>query len=202
MNSRILIGILAAGGALALALSTLFFSVGKVQEPARLRAFYNPPIDNVESLQNPLQVSEWNSGGLVLSTGRIVTVPGIKNLPLTSAALIEATSHGIEIGPEGRVIGLVRVWHWCGNDPIRKHLARVDVARLLMYLGEGSFAEPSIQPPSWHTTKKRFTDQGWDVGDFSVFVQWNRELEAALRRGGRPSNRPLNLTGAKSAPVG
>ncbi len=202
MNSRIVIGLLVIGGFLALALSALFFSVGTVQEPPGLRAFCDSSIDKIDTLNHPMQVKQLESGGLVLTTGRLVTLPGIKTLPVTSSALTEVTSHGIELDPEGRVFGLVRVWHWCGNDPVRTHLARVDVARLLMYLGEGSFPQPSVKPPTWASTKERFTKEGWDVGDFSQFVAWNRELEAELRRQSRPSNAPLNSPVPLRGPAG
>ena len=34
------------------------------------------------------------------------------------------TKHGVEVGADGRVFGLVRVWHWCGNDPVGYHPGR------------------------------------------------------------------------------
>ena len=39
----------------------------------------------------------------------------------------------------GRVVGLVKVYHWCGNDPVRKQWARVDLTHLLMYLHKGQY---------------------------------------------------------------
>ena len=35
-----------------------------------------------------------------------------------------ATASGVELAPDGRVYGLVRIHHWCGNDPVQTHIAR------------------------------------------------------------------------------
>src|SRR5262245_13928214 len=98
------------------------------------------PIRKVEVLHSPTLVTGWSEDGLRLADGRILQLPGFRKLPRESAALTEATKRGVEIASDGRVYGLVRIWHWCGNDPVREHIARVDLADMLMFLRQGEWA--------------------------------------------------------------
>jgi hypothetical protein len=91
------------------------------------------PVDIIETLESPVAVITWGTTGLVLADGSTVPLPGIDALPAESDVLTQTTARGVEITPDGRVIGLVRIHHWCGNDPVREHLIRVDIADLLAY---------------------------------------------------------------------
>ena len=83
------------------------------------------PIEKIESLRNPVAVTKWSAEGLSLADGRTVHLLGLRSLPSQSAALAEVTKRGVELGTNGRVWGLVRVHHWCGNDPVREQTAVV-----------------------------------------------------------------------------
>src|SRR5688572_2405248 len=84
-----------------------------------------PPrsMEVIDTLQNPLRVEGWTRDALLLVGGKQVPMPDAGDLRDHSIMLAEATSRGVEFR-NGRVVGLVRVWHWCGNDPIARHLAR------------------------------------------------------------------------------
>jgi len=131
------------------------------------------PIDIIESLNNPVQVEAWTAAGLGSVDGRTIPLPGVTRLPETSDALAEAKKRGIEVAENGRVYGLVRVHHWCGNDPVREHLARIDIADLLRFLGEGEYAVPSEAEKYRDPSRLgSFSRWGWDVGEYYLYRQW------------------------------
>ena len=135
------------------------------------------PIRMVDVLHSPSLVTGWSEDGLRLADGRTVQLPGFRKLPRKSAALTQTTKRGVEIAGDGRVFGLVRVLHWCGNDPVREHVARVDVADMLMYLREGEWsAPPSAEALEFasQTPGGRFSEWGWDVSEFAIFQHWTR----------------------------
>ena len=133
------------------------------------------PNHQIETLQNPVAVTRWSSDGLVLANGRTVQLPGLRAMPGQSAALAEATKRGGEIGSDGRVWGLVKVHHWCGNDPVREHIARVDLADMMVFLRVGEPVVPIREADLLITEPGgRFTEWGWDVGEFFHFQSWLR----------------------------
>ena len=112
---------------------------------------------------------------MVLADGRTVQLPAFSRLPAGSPALLEATRRGIEIGSDGRIHGIVKVHHWCGNDEVKRHLARVDVSEVLIYLGEGPPTTPPIdEQRTLLLADERFTEHGWDVGGFHRFKTWRK----------------------------
>ena len=140
------------------------------------------PIRRVETLQNPVAVIGWSSDGLRLADGRTVQLPGLRSLPTASEALEEATKRGVEIRQNGRVWGLVRVHHWCGNDPVREHMARVDLSDMMTFLDVG---EPIGPVPDMQYTAEepggRFTEFGWNVSEFFMFQSWQSTLDTSRR---------------------
>ncbi|QIF01469.1 hypothetical protein [Roseimicrobium sp. ORNL1] len=133
------------------------------------------PIREVESLSNPIPVKAWTTGGLQLDDGRLLPLPDVMALPEKSAALSEATQRGVEISQDGRVLGLVRVHHWCGNDPVREHVAKVDLADMLIFVGEATPVKPlsdwqkelrAVNPSS------RFGKYGWNISQYCTFHSW------------------------------
>lgn len=137
------------------------------------------PINQIEALQNPVGVTGWNSDGLRLADGRTVQLSGLRALPGQSAALAEATKRGVELGADGRVWGLIKVHHWCGNDPVREHIARVDLADMMLFLRVGAPVVPIREEDLLITQPGgRFTEWGWDVGEFFHFQSWRRLKDA------------------------
>lgn len=115
----------------------------------------------IEELNRPVKVERCNEGGLVLASGIVLPVPGIEHLPCNSAALQQIIPNGVELTPAGRVVGLVRVWHWCGNDPVRKHIPRVDLGYLFEFL-----QEPGVRP------RGKFDERGWNISEYFAYTQW------------------------------
>jgi len=131
------------------------------------------PIRMVDHLSAPVAVSAWNPQELALADGRSVPLPGIQALPADSVALREATQRGVEIDAVGRVWGLVKVHHGCGNDPVREHTARVNLADMMLYLRVGEPGTPTIDLKG---LAKRpggsLSAYGWQVEEFQQFQAW------------------------------
>lgn len=131
------------------------------------------PIHKIETLHSPIAVKNWTPDGLLLMDGRELPIPGIRKLPTNSKVLTEITKRGVETATNGHIYGLSRVIHWCGNDPVREHIARVDVSDALAYLHVG---EPtSLLHDADFTSQKsenQFAEWGWDPGDFRQFQLW------------------------------
>ena len=124
------------------------------------------PVSKIETLRSPVAVLGWSANGLELADGRTIRAPDFTTLPKESTALAEITKRGVEIDGQGRLYGLVRVHHWCGNDPVREHIARVDISAVLIYFREKERSSDDEDPAS-----SSFSEWGWNVSDFHAF-QW------------------------------
>lgn len=88
-----------------------------------------------EVLHAPRTVSAVSTNGLIMADGSVVKIPYVVEVPTNLPLLQEALKRGIEIDQQGHVVGLIKVWHWCGNDPIRSHVGRIDLSGLLLFAG-------------------------------------------------------------------
>lgn len=134
-----------------------------------------------EQFHTPVAVRSWDADALLLSDGRRVRLPDLSQLPAPDLPVLrEATRHGVEIGSDGRVWGLIKIWHWCGNDPVRDHLSRVDISRLLIYAGEGLPSHPLSADTQGSICKDelRLGEHGWDVEEYHSYLAWIRCMEA------------------------
>lgn len=125
----------------------------------------------VERLENPTAVVSVEADGVRLSDGRFFSWGLGMPVPPHLAALGALTAHGVDVAPDGRMSGLVEVWHWCGNDPIRKHLARVDIGLVLEFLG-GRNAPGEGQPLDFGEGDGQFEARGWRVDNWYAFERW------------------------------
>lgn len=133
------------------------------------------PIQKIDTLLNPVTVAKWSSEGLHLADGRTVQLPGVRSLSSDSAALAEATKRGVALDADGRVWGLVRVHHWCGNDPVKMHIARVDLASMMTFLRIGEPVASTTEAEFFNVTPGgTFTEWGWHIGEFEQFQAWER----------------------------
>lgn len=129
--------------------------------------------DVIETLSSPIPVLGWTQDGFISREGEIVPLPGIESLPLRFPILHEIVRHGIEIDPvEHRIFGLLTIdHHECGNDPIRQHLARVDVGGILEFLqGYDNSYRDCASMEEWKEDR-----WGWSAGCFYAFERWMTE---------------------------
>ena len=150
------------------------------------------PIDQVETLQGAVAVNGWSEDGLLLADGRTITLPGLTSLPKASVALAAATERGVQAGQDGRVYGLVKIHHWCGNDPVRNHVARVDLAHMLMYFREGEPSSALAEAMFGHRQAAGFSQSGWNISDYLGFKSFEQSLpyERELLQAEKDKSRP------------
>jgi hypothetical protein len=128
------------------------------------------PISKIDKLKSPVAVAGWDSDGLILSDGRNVPLRNIGNLPQRSAALSEVTRSGVEITADGCVYGLVRIHHWCGNDPVRTHIVRVDISDWLTFLKVGDAITPKFEDiETVRVPGGALSAYGWEIGEYLLF---------------------------------
>ena len=132
---------------------------------------------HVESLRRPMEVKGWDSWGLVLKGGSgYVPLDLERPLRIDSAFLREATRRGVELGADGRVYGLVRIYHWCGNDPMGLEIVRLDVADVLRFFDSGGFLcrdHPAVD--RCQNYQGMMSGRGWLVGEYRLYREWTRE---------------------------
>lgn len=144
----------------------------------------------IECLDTPVEVSSWSGASLTLSDGRTVPLPDVRGLPVKSEILKAATRRGVEVADDGRIYCLVRVWHWCGNDPVAEQIARVDLSHLLIYVEEVESTLPekpdfSARPDACEGLCR----DAWDPSDYGQFQVWrsliteDRAILHAMARG-------------------
>jgi hypothetical protein len=129
---RIIINAVIVGIALVLVMVLLHFS--------GVPLFRRSVIDKLEA---PVQIRTLRPDGLVTADGRVIRLPYVRLLPVSNLIFAAATTRGVELGPNGTVMGLIDVHHWCGNDPVGKHIGRIDLAALALFLG----GEPTEDAP-------------------------------------------------------
>jgi hypothetical protein len=105
------------------------------------------PLWYTEPLDHPVLVKEVTDRTLVLANGRSIPLPFIKTLPKNDPVFLTALEHGVEIGQDGEVLGLVKIARTCANaDPyvwIGRRINLNDLAGLIDVDG----IDDSIVPP-------------------------------------------------------
>ncbi|MFN0009600.1 MAG: hypothetical protein ACKVXR_17015 [Planctomycetota bacterium] len=131
-----------------------------------------PRHDAFETLSLPIRVVGWKERGLVAEDGRLIALPGIESMPVRSPLLDELLRRGVEIDPEdGRAYGLLPIDHWLPMDPIREHLARVDVGSLVNYLEQRT--NPEVPGSSALGLACDYVSAwGWNSGCYYDYQRW------------------------------
>lgn len=167
---------------IALAIS---FVVAVVIEPRLLGPFYGLffKAEIIEPLENPVGVEKWVSDGLILADGRLLPLPGVSQLPERSGILKELTRRGVEIGGDGRVYGLIKIHYWCGTTRMPYHLARMDIADVLIFLriGESTLYAPDMPTGKGESGGMFYEELGWNVSEMVEFRFWLSYKHAYLK---------------------
>lgn len=124
------------------------------------------PQSIIEELKNPQQVLKVTSQGFVMEDGSIVRVKHISELPTDSEVLNAAIKNGIEVNGDGYIVGLINIHHWCGNDPVRYHLARVDLTSLILASG----GKESSEIPGELLDSYLFNDQDIRMSEWGLNI--------------------------------
>lgn len=93
------------------------------------------PLFQIESLHKPAKIVEIRKDGLLTADGRLLAIKHVSEVSSNLEVLKDAVKKGVEIDPDGYLIGLLKIHHWCGNDPVRYHIGRVNLSWLLALMG-------------------------------------------------------------------
>lgn len=142
------------------------------------------PLIQKETLQHPQHGATWRAGGLQLGNGDFILIPGIPSTP--SPLLVAAVSHGVEVNQAREVTGLVNVWHWCGNDPVRYDLVRVNIRDLVRFLNQPIFGtardgETQVALAGPMKPGGSYTAHGWLPTEFAEFKRYQAETKEKPR---------------------
>lgn len=125
------------------------------------------PLWHVEHLEEPVQVREVTREALVLDDGRRVTLPHVAAIPVDSPVFQAALQRGIEVGNGGSLYGLIKIYHWCGHDPVRYDLSRVNLDELAGVLDPDSIVHADEHPTQIERLKmgqsrlQSYSSRGW-----------------------------------------
>jgi hypothetical protein len=104
------------------------------------------PVWYTECLDHPVVVKELTEKALVLADGRSVALPLIKRLPRNDPVFQRALKHGVEVGHDGEVVGLLKVYPFCGNDPYHWYTKRVDLSALAGFMDPDAIDDSIVHP--------------------------------------------------------
>jgi hypothetical protein len=93
------------------------------------------PLWYTERLDHPVFVIRVTDRTLVLAEGRSVALPFMKRLPKNDPVFLKAMGHGVEVGRDGEVVGLLTVYLFCGNDPYHWQTKRINLSDLAGFMG-------------------------------------------------------------------
>lgn len=126
----------------------------------------------VDTLSARVSIASVGDSGLMTQDGRIIRLPGVSNIVAPASVARDITEHGVEVQLDGTVYALIRVHHWCGNDPVRFHLARLDLSSLFLVLGEQKQA--------------RTTEYGINPGVYGMATIRHEDLKELIYKTNRP----------------
>ncbi len=104
------------------------------------------PLWYTERLDHPVAVKSLTDKTLVLADGRSVALPFIKRLPLNDPVFLKALKHGVEVGQDGEVVGLIRDYRTCGNDPFVWRDRRINLSDLAGFMEPDCIDDSIVHP--------------------------------------------------------
>ena len=104
------------------------------------------PLWYTERLDHPVLVKALTDKTLVLADGRSIALPLIKRLPRNDPVFLRAVKHGVEVGQDGEVVGLLTVYPFCGNDPYRWYTKRIDLSALAGFMDPDGINDSIVHP--------------------------------------------------------
>ncbi len=104
------------------------------------------PLWYSERLNHPVLVKGFTDKNLVLADGRSVSLPFIKRLPRNDPVFLRALRHGVEVGHDGEVVGLLKVHRMCGNDPFVWIGSRINLSDLAGFMDPDGIDDSIVHP--------------------------------------------------------
>ena len=136
------------------------------------------PLIRIGSLKNPIQIQNVESTWFIGKQGEKIILPYVSELPITNIVFREALSRGVEVDQHGNVYGLLKIWHWCGNDPVRYHIQRINLSVLVAtlepdllnisieFITDIKMAEHALNAVrSHHQGVNSYSKHGWNINN-------------------------------------
>jgi hypothetical protein len=92
------------------------------------------PLWYTERLDHSVVVNKVTDKTLILADGRSIPLPFIKLLPGNDPVFLRALKHGVEVGQDGELVGLLTVYPDCGNDPCHWYTKRINMSDLAGFM--------------------------------------------------------------------
>lgn len=145
------------------------------------------PKEIIETLNSPVAITSINENGLKTANGKMIPVPGVSKTAIPASVATDVLQHGVEVQQDGTIHALVRIHHWCGNDPVRYHLARVDLSSLLLVVNE---------------EHSRVSEYGIDPGAYGMATLPRQKLKEIFRQKKSEQSGPDNPIPSGTSPAG
>jgi len=104
------------------------------------------PLWSTDSLDHPVVVKELTDKTLILADGRNLSLPFIKRLPKSDPIFLRVLKHGVEVGQNGEVVGLITVYPYCGNDPYAWQTRRINLSDLAGLIDPDGIDDSIVHP--------------------------------------------------------
>lgn len=104
------------------------------------------PLWYSECLDHVVLVKELTDKNLVLADGRSVSLPFIKRLPRNDSVFLRALKHGVEVGQDGEVVGLLTVYRMCAHDPCVWVERRINLSDLAGFMDPDGIDDSIVHP--------------------------------------------------------
>lgn len=138
------------------------------------------PLWYIERLDHPVDVETVTADGLVLHDGRRIALPDIKTVPAGSTVFRKALKDGVEVQPDGEVIGLLNVLRICGNDPVVYKKLRVNLTDLAGVLNLSALQAGTLSPEDLAILKDSFGTVTDSVRIDAFFLSKMRRLRKEI----------------------
>ena len=129
------------------------------------------PLFHIEKMSRPLPVHSTSGNVIQFSSGTVVCLDKLSYIP-TNALIQDVLKRGLSY-EDGKTLGLVTLHHWCGNDPVRYDVRRVDFELLCAYVDvrclKGSEITNDGFSPSCKTSM-HYTKHGWRYEEYLKFL--------------------------------
>lgn len=104
------------------------------------------PLWHLEKLTNPVHVRAISATALVVTDGREIGLPFIKELPKDDLLFRAAVQNGVEVDTNGRVYGLLWMERYCGNDAVYWRREKIDLSELAGAIHPRGLDESQLHP--------------------------------------------------------
>jgi hypothetical protein len=105
------------------------------------------PLWYTERLDHPAVVKEVTHTSLVLADGRSISLPFMKRLPKNDPVFLKAMEHGVEVGRDGEVVGLLKINRTCANgDPFVWFGRRINLSELAGFMDPNGIDDSIVHP--------------------------------------------------------